>query len=199
MKKKYNWSEIQKYYDEGNTWIDIKNKFGCCIAAIDKAKKRGDFISRNMSEAIIIAYKKYPEKFLKTDETKKKISESRKKYLEENPDKVPYLLNHYSKGPSYPEKYFMEVFDNEQIDLKYHKQIKYYQLDFYNEGKKVDVEIDGEQHYLDGRITKSDEKRNQYLEDLGWIVFRIRWSDYQKLPYKEKQKVIKEIKKILES
>ena len=37
-----------------------------------------------------------------TEETKRKISEIRKKYLFENPDKVPYLLNHYSKGESYP-------------------------------------------------------------------------------------------------
>jgi hypothetical protein len=37
-----------------------------------------------------------------TEEEKLKISLSRKKYLEEHPDKVPYKLNHHSKQ-SYPE------------------------------------------------------------------------------------------------
>jgi len=41
-----------------------------------------------------------------TEETKNKISKSRKKYLFEHPDKVPYLINHSSKM-SYPEKYFI--------------------------------------------------------------------------------------------
>ena len=47
-----------------------------------------------------------------SDKTKKLISERRIKYLLENPDKVPYLLNHSSKE-SYPEKYFNNVFTNE--------------------------------------------------------------------------------------
>lgn len=60
---------------------------------------------------------------LHTEEEKKQISESRKKYLQEHPDKVPYLLNHSSKM-SYPEKYFMDLFKNEDIPLSYHKQIR---------------------------------------------------------------------------
>lgn len=46
-----------------------------------------------------------------SDEHKKKISESRKQYLIEHPDKVPYLINHHSKGDSYPEKYLKSVFE----------------------------------------------------------------------------------------
>jgi very-short-patch-repair endonuclease len=45
----------------------------------------------------------------------------------------------------------------------------------------IDVEIDGEQHYLDCRICKSDSERNEYLRNLGWTVIRIRWARYQRL------------------
>lgn len=101
-----------------------------------------------------------------TEESKLKISEARKKYLSEHPDKVPYIINHSSKE-SYPEKYFKEVFVNEELPLKYHKQVSKYELDFYNEDFMVDVEIDGEQHYLDKRISKSDSERDEYMKNLG--------------------------------
>lgn len=83
-----------------------------------------------------------------TDEEKKKISEARRKYLQEHPEKVPYLLNHSSKM-SYPEQYFKELFEKEHIPLQYHKQIGIYQLDFYNEDLMKYIEIDGETHSLE--------------------------------------------------
>lgn len=116
-----------------------------------------------------------------SEETKEKISKSRTKYLEENPDKVPYKLNHYSKGPSYPELYWKRVFDGYNIDYEEQYPIGLYQLDFAILDKKIDIEIDGEQHYLDERVIKSDKKRTLYLESLGWAVIRIRWSEYKKI------------------
>lgn len=129
-----------------------------------------------------------------TDEQKKKISESRKKYLLEHPDKVPYLLNHHSKGDSYPEKYFKEVFDNEHIEYKQNYYQCGYFLDFAWPDKKIYVEIDGEQHYLDKRIIEHDKIRTQKLLESGWIcIERIRWSDYQALSNSEKINYLKSI------
>lgn len=46
-------------------------------------------------------------------------------------------------------------------------------------------------------IIESDIRRNEYLESLGWKIIRIRWSDYQKLERKEKEKFVQNfIKKI---
>ena len=129
-------------------------------------------------------------------EHKDKISESMKKYLSNNPDKVPYLLNH-SSNVSYPEQYFIDVFQNENVDLKYHLQVSKYQLDFYNEELKLDIEIDGEQHYLDKNIYKSDRERDNYMKGLGWFVIRIRWSQYCKLSFENKQKIIYRLKQIV--
>jgi very-short-patch-repair endonuclease/uncharacterized C2H2 Zn-finger protein len=132
-----------------------------------------------------------------TDDHKKKISDSRKLYLNEHPDQVPYLLNHSSKE-SYPEKYFKCVFESENIPLKYHLQFSIYQLDFYNLDKKIDVEIDGEQHFISLKNIERDQKRTEYLESLGWKVVRIRWSEYQKKTSEEKHEVIQQIRTILE-
>ena len=105
------------------------------------------------SEIVANAHKKLHERYASrelvsswkgkhwSEEEKKKISETRKKYLQEHPDKVPYLLNHSSKM-SYPEQYFMELFQQESIPLSFHKQVGIYQLDFYNEELKKYIEID---------------------------------------------------------
>jgi very-short-patch-repair endonuclease len=114
-------------------------------------------------------------------ETKDKISKIRRKYLSENPDMVPYKLNHYSKGRSYPERYWKDIFDEAGIDYVEQHQIHTYQLDFALVEEKIDIEIDGDQHYLDQRIVESDKRRDEYLENLGWKIIRVRWSEYKKL------------------
>lgn len=123
-----------------------------------------------------------------TQETKNKISNSRRKFLSENPDMVPYKLNHYSKGLSYPERYWKKIFDKVSLNYVEQYQIHTYQLDFALVEKKIDIEIDGDQHYLDDRIIESDKRRNQYLENLGWKIIRIKWSDYKKLVDKQDRK-----------
>ena len=130
-----------------------------------------------------------------SEESKRKTSESMKKFLKENPHMVPYLRNHSSKI-SYPEQYFMDLFAKENINLKYHLQIGLYQLDFYNEELKKYVEIDGNQHMLPQSIER-DIKRDNYLKSLGWEGVRIVWSEYQKLNNDDKKKQIDIIRDFL--
>ena len=113
-----------------------------------------------------------------SEESKKKISDSMVSYLTANPDKVPYVLNHSSKE-SYPETYFKELFNKQHIPYTYHYKINRYELDFAIVDLKLDIEIDGDQHYLDKRQIESDTRRDAYLESLGWKTFRIRWSDWK--------------------
>jgi very-short-patch-repair endonuclease len=186
-----NWKEVQSYYDNNKTWRDIKDIFNISNNIISKAKKMGLLVTRDKSKAAILSFKKKPRKL--SEETKKKISESRKKYLLENPDKVPYKLNHSSKE-SYPEKYFTEVFKNEGIKVVKSFYIGLYELDFCILDKKIDIEIDGSQHHLDKKIVESDKRRNKFLEDDGWDIIRINWSEYQKLNFDEKKDYITNLK-----
>ncbi len=106
-----------------------------------------------------------------SDDSKKKISEARLKYLLENPDKVPYLINHSSKM-SYPEKIFKNAL--ESADIKgwiYNYQNSIYQYDFAFIDKKIDVEIDGATH-LTEKVKRIDERRDTFSKTNGWIVIR---------------------------
>ena len=131
-----------------------------------------------------------------SDAHKKAISNGMHNFLINNPDKVPYKLNHSSKI-SYPEQYFINLFKKENINLKYHVTVGLYELDFCDKNKKIDIEIDGEQHYVDKRIINSDIRRTKYLENLGWKIYRIRWSYYKQLSYIEKTNIINQIKLLL--
>lgn len=133
-----------------------------------------------------------------TEEQKQKISMGRKRYLEQHPDKVPYLLNHHSKGDSYPEKYFKEVFDNENVEYKQNYYQSGYFLDFAWPERKLYLEVDGEQHYRDKRIVEHDKKRTQKLLEEGWTcLIRIRWSEYKGLNESQQKEFVKSfIKKL---
>ena len=124
-------------------------------------------------------------------ETKEKLSKLQKQYLNNNPDKIPFLLNH-SSNKSYPEKYFEDLFVKENIPLKYHKRIGRYELDFYNEDLMKYIEIDGEQHFSEYMI-KHDQERKEYLEKLGWKEMRIRWSEYLQLNLNQRKNIINNI------
>ena len=128
-----------------------------------------------------------------TQETKEKLSKIRKEFLAENPEMVPYKLNHYSNGPSYPEIYWKGILDAHNINYVEEYPVSFYSLDFAIIDRKIDLEIDGSQHYLDERIIESDKQRTKYLESFGWTVIRINWSDYQKLDRAEKEKYVKNI------
>ena len=189
--EKYNWLEIQEFYDNGGTWKEVIERFNISNNGLAQSVKKGLLQTRSKSDAMKL-YCKNNKRTL-SDETKEKLSKIRKEYLRKNPDKVPYLLNH-SSNYSYPEKYFERIFENENIETLKKFRIHTYELDFAIPDKKIDIEIDGEQHYSDDKIVESDLRRNKYLEDRGWDVIRIRWSSYQKLEIEEKKLFINDIK-----
>jgi very-short-patch-repair endonuclease len=125
-----------------------------------------------------------------TDEQKKKISEARKKYLQENPEMVPYKLNHSSKI-SYPERYFLRFLRG--FIFQYKVPGTLYEIDFANQERKIAIEIDGDQHYDDKKMVDHDLKRDKILKDLGWETIRIRWSQFRSLDKEQRKKVIDKI------
>jgi len=111
-----------------------------------------------------------------SDEQKLKISKSRKKYLDENPGKIPYLLNHSSKE-SYPERLFREsLIKNGVNGWTQEYPILRYSLDFAFVDLKIDIEIDGSTHNLEN-VKKIDIERDNTLSQMGWKI--LRFSDYE--------------------
>ena len=176
-------SFVQYNKTKGDVW----NK-GLTKETNDSLRKQGESISKHWQRV------GSPNKGKRmSDEQKSKISQSRKKYLEEHPDQIPYLLNH-SSAVSYPEQYFIELFGRESIDLLYHKQVGLYQLDFYNDKFKVYVEIDGEQHYQP-RALERDKRREEKLKSRGWnLICRIRWSEWKLMDKQQQDEIIELIR-----
>jgi len=175
MNKRYDWELIQRRYDTGLTWRDIQKEFGVANASIAKAIARGDFTPRNKSEAQKRNVAKVGRKPL-SEETRKKISNSRIKYLQQNPDKVPYIINHSSKE-SYPEKIFRKALESSGIDgwqQSYRAGI--YEYDFAFIEQKIDVEIDGDTHNSE-KVKRIDERRDEWSRQNGWRVVRFTTKD----------------------
>ena len=104
---------------------------------------------------------------------KENISNSRKRFLDENPHMVPYVLNHSSKK-SWPEKTFEKILiDNNITGWQYNYPVKRYRLDFAFPEIKVDIEIDGATHSLVEKTKKIDAERNAFLLQAGWRILRI--------------------------
>jgi hypothetical protein len=82
--------------------------------------------------------------------------------------------------------------ENIIVEKKY--QIGLYELDFCILDKKIDIEIDGSQHYYDEKIVESDKRRTKFLEENGWDVIRVNWSNYKKMTPVEKFSYIKNMK-----
>ena len=117
-----------------------------------------------------------------TDEVKKKLSDAAIKNLQGS------HCNWLNKPKSYAEEYFDKIFVNAEKQLR----IGRYVLDYAWPENKEYIEVDGEQHYTEDGM-KHDEERTKVLSDLGWkCILRIRWSEYQKLSFENKQKFLKE-------
>lgn len=129
-----------------------------------------------------------------SEETKRKISETMKTFCAEHPDRVPYVLNHHSRGDSYPEMFFKNVLENANITYDKDFPAYGYFLDFAWPNAKAYFEVDGEQHYVDKRIVEHDVERTAKLDANGWkCLTRIRWSTFQKSTKEEQQKIIQDL------
>lgn len=84
----------------------------------------------------------------------------------------------WNNEPSYPERFFMGVIENEFLDKNYTREysVSRYSIDFAWVDKKLAIEIDGQQHDREPYKTR-DARKDALLTSLGWKVLRIRWVD----------------------
>lgn len=90
-------------------------------------------------------------------------------------------------NPSYPEKFFMTVLKNNNIEYEFENPCGKYFIDFALKNKKIALEIDGKQHDVKERKEK-DEEKNIFLKSQNWFVYRIKWNNINSLSGKEEMK-----------
>jgi very-short-patch-repair endonuclease/transposase len=160
---------ISLYVDSFMGVNEIGKKFN--IGKNSVIKVLGDK-KRTLSEGIKVARKKYPERYICSDETKEKIRIKRIQFMKNNPEKTAWRTSNLS----YPEKLFLEKLELLNWGREYSIIREYcvfpYFIDFAFVNEKVAVEIDGSQHLLVERKEK-DSKKDDLLLNNGWSVIRI--------------------------
>lgn len=116
-----------------------------------------------------------------TKEQIKKISDSMKKaHAEGRAHNIGQ--SRWNNEPSYPEKFFIKVIENEFENKNYQREFPFfkYSLDFAWVNEKKVLEIDGEQHERFKEYKERDKKKDELLLKNGWKVLRIKWKDVMK-------------------
>lgn len=114
-----------------------------------------------------------------SDETKKKISEGRKKYLKENPDKHPWKKS--NKFVSIPCENFKKILSHNNIEFIEEFQCfddYNYSIDVAMPKYKIGFEINGNQHYnIDGSLKEYYQNRHNYIVGKGWNLLQIHYTE----------------------
>ena len=109
---------------------------------------------------------------------KKSISDSLKKAHKEGRHPGWKHINENNKR-SYPEKCFSEILKDLNLYKKYliieQFSVNKYFLDFAIIDLKIDIEIDGQQHFRTKESILKDDLRDRFLKNNGWKVYRIAW------------------------
>jgi len=114
-----------------------------------------------------------------TEETKRKLSEIRKKWLADNPDKHPWKCS--KKFKSKPCEKVKEFLNNMNILFieEYPPNIKNrnFSIDIAMPDKKIAIEVNGNQHYeKTGELKPYYKERQKLLEADGWTVYQVHYS-----------------------
>lgn len=114
-----------------------------------------------------------------SDETRKVISEKRKAWLKNNPDKHPW--RNKDKFKSNPCERVKEYLKNLNISFieEYPPNIegRFFSIDIALPDKMIAIEINGNQHYeKDGSLKPYYQERHDLLEKEGWAVYQVHYT-----------------------
>ena len=170
-------SYIQSLYDSGLSWREVCEIAKISWGAVRKRILNEELKTRTASESIKLSKKTKP--CTHTEESRKKISEARKKWLAENPDKHPWKSNaKFKSKPCEKVKEFLKSFNINFIE-EFDPSIegRSFSIDIAIPDKKIALEINGNQHYeRTGELKFYYKERNDLLENNGWTVYQIHYA-----------------------
>ena len=177
-KHKYNGGLVQYYIDyEG---FEIPK----CHYCNNNAKLEKGIKFRKTCGSVECLEKDFHNKKVDED-TRKKISKSMVNAHKNGNHPGWSFVNEDLNKRSYPEKWFIK-----NVVEKYYLYSKYtikekmpfhkYFLDFAILEMKIDIEIDGQQHFRSKEAIEHDKERDDFLIKNGWKVYRLAWLEIKK-------------------
>ena len=181
------WKKCQEEHDNGMLLTNLK-QYGATQKFINKAIKLNLFIKNDNTKYIV------------SDTTKKIISDKLKlSYTNGNHPGWSHI-NSRQDRTSYPERFFLKVLKQNDLYDKFHIEQKLcigkYFLDFAIIDLKLDIEIDGQQHFRNEEAILHDKIRNEYLISKGWKIYRIAWAELVQTPKEKIEHFLKFINNI---
>lgn len=113
-----------------------------------------------------------------TSETREKISNSRKKYLADNPEKHPWKKkDKFTSVPCENIKRHLRELDISFVAEYAPLDDRYFAIDIAFPQEKVGIEVNGNQHYnSDKTLKKYYQERHDLIEAAGWKIHNIHYS-----------------------
>lgn len=132
----------------------------------------------------------------RTEEEKKKVSESMKKAHAEG--RAWEWQSRSKLSHSYPELWVIGLLEKElnlKENIDYITEMPFFGqfLDFAWADRKLCIEIDGKQHQEEYRKSL-DERKNKNLKDNGWKLLRLEWSWIMENKVSAKNKILNFLK-----
>ena len=174
ISEKYDWPHLQRLHDEGMSIGAIRKQFRISYSVITKAFNLG---------LIISSYVK-PTRRSMSEDTKSKISDKRKEWLKNNPDKHPWRNKdkHKSQPCESVKNFLRELNVNFVEEYMPNVEGRSFSIDIALPDKLIALEINGNQHYEKIGILKPYyQERHNLLESVGWTVYEIHYSACFKL------------------
>lgn len=172
-KHKYKGGLIQYYVDYEKFKIPK-----CIYCDCDAKREEGlKFIKTCGNKTCVTKLKK--TKF-HTEESKMKIRNKMIAAYKSGKQTGWAFINKDINRRSYPEKWFIKnVIEKYNLNSKYTIKEKFsfgkYFLDFAIIDMKIDLEIDGQQHFRTDEAIEHDKERDKFVSDNDWKVYRIAW------------------------
>jgi len=162
---KCNWQDIQKCHDNGMNQKELCSKFGIGHSAMTRAMRAGILVKREIRVHL-------------SEEAKSHLSEVRKKWLKDNPERHPWRSKDRFK--SVPCNILKDMFAQEGLSfLEEYIPIgdRFYSLDIAFPDKKIAIEVNGNQHYdSEGKLKSYYQERHDNIETDGWHIIELHYS-----------------------
>jgi hypothetical protein len=152
----------------------------------DFYKRRGDNYSAyckkctsdyRMSNYVKNKIPKEKKKRQHSEETKLMMSKAKIEFFKNNPDKHPWKK--HTKFKSVPCENFKDFLRKNNIDFVEEfspSDTRNFSIDIAFPTLKIGIEVNGNQHYKNNKLTEYYQQRHEHITGLGWKLYELHYS-----------------------